>query len=100
MNKKQNFLNLFTILFLIIFVPFFLSTYMRNGTWVYVENVYDSENITNIEIPIQIRGTIDYRGERIYTEKKVVEFCDVKKEKKEMKEKMKNIWKDMKRGCK
>lgn len=52
------------------------------------------------DIPIEVRGRIKYRGDYIVSRDTIVEFCEVKATKKQMRKDMKLIWKQMKEGCK
>jgi len=53
-----------------------------------------------IQYPIEVRGQIEYDNDYIYSKEIIVDFCDVKTAEKEMKEELKVIWKEMRRGCK
>ena len=53
-----------------------------------------------IEIPIEVKAWVEYRGDNIKSIERIVEFCDVKETRKEMRKEMKVIWKEMKQGCK
>jgi hypothetical protein len=53
-----------------------------------------------IEIPIEVEAYVEYRGDNIKSIERIVEFCDVKATRKEMRQEMKTIWKEMKEGCK
>jgi len=53
-----------------------------------------------IQIPIEVTAWVEYRGDNIKSIERIIEFCDVKETRKEMKKEMKVIWKQMKEGCK
>jgi len=54
----------------------------------------------SFNIPIEVRSRIEYKNDYVVSKDTIVEFCDVKETKKQMKEEMKIYWKEMKRGCK
>ena len=74
-----------------------------NGVRVYTDEPRDREvkamNQT-FNIPIEVKGRIKYNGDFIVSRDTIVEFCDVKESKKQMKQEMRTIWKDMRKGCK
>jgi hypothetical protein len=75
-----------------------------NGVRVTTEDAiysWDKEGCPDsLIIPIKIVGGIEYDGDYIVTKQKFVEFCDVKTAKKEMKEELRGVWKEMRKGSK
>ena len=74
-----------------------------NGVHVYTDEPRAreiKETGQSYNIPIKVRGYIKYHDDRIVTRETIVEFCDVKESKKQMKQEMKVIWKEMRRECK
>ena len=54
----------------------------------------------SFDIPIEVSARIEYDNDYIVSKDTIVEFCDVKATKKQMKAEMKIVWKQMKKGCK
>ena len=74
--------------------------YDSNGVRVRTNNLYSHEAPKDMEMPIEIVGIIEYDDDYIYRRERIVEFCNVKEAKKEMRQEMKVFWKEMKQGCK
>jgi len=64
------------------------------------EPSFRAEIPEGIKYPIEVRGYIEYENDYIVSREVIVDFCDVKETKKEMKREMREIWKEMKQGCK
>lgn len=64
------------------------------------EPSYGAEVPEGIQYPIEIRAYIEYDNDYIVSRDTIVEFCDIKDAKREMKLKMKSIRSEMKRRCK
>ena len=74
----------------------------NNGVSVYTDEPRDREikaTSQTFNIPIEVKGRIKYDGDFIISKDTIVEFCDVKESKKQMKQEMKVIWKEMRKGC-
>ena len=63
------------------------------------EPSYRAEIPEGIQYPIEVRGYIEYDNDYIVSRDTIVDFCDVKNTKKEMKREMKAIWKEMQHRC-
>ena len=75
----------------------------RNGVRVYTSEPRAREvkaTGQSFDIPIKVRGYIEYDGNSIVSEETIVEFCDVKMAEKQMKQELKGHWKEMRKGCK
>ena len=101
-NTKSS-LAIFGITLSLIFLIIWVSWMDRNGIRVYTGEPRPREikaTGRSYNIPIEIRGYVEYDGDRIVSKDTIVEFCDVKLERKHMKQEMKAIWTEMRKGCK
>lgn len=100
LNSGQQFVVFFIGLVLV--VGSFVTGIMHldeNGVRVRTGNMWAHEAPKEMKIPIVVKGFIEYRGDNIYQRERIVEFCDVKEAKKEMRVEMRQYWQEMKEGC-
>ena len=77
-----------------------LAYFDNNGVRVKTGVVYNHYEVSkDIENPIKVTGFVKYRGDAIASQTRIIDFCEVKKSKKEMRETMKVIRNEMKEGC-
>ena len=74
----------------------------NNGIRISTSKAYNHEMTEaqkQLEYPVEVTARIEYDGSYINSESRIVEFCDLKPTKKQMKAEMKVVWKQMKKGC-